>query len=232
MLSTIQSFFFPSSCLLCGIPNASALCRACNDELPWLTQACLQCGLPLPTAKNQLCGQCQHSRPAFNRTIALFHYNDMVKPLINSFKFQAQLSHGRLLSDLLRQKLSQYYHTNRLPETIIAMPLHYKRLRQRGFNQALELAKPIAKHWKIPLNYHCCQRIRATQQQSELSVQQRKHNVKQAFTVKSHLAGKHIAIIDDVITTGATMQACCLALKRAGVAQIDVWCIARTSVKN
>ncbi|MBL4647852.1 MAG: ComF family protein, partial [Gammaproteobacteria bacterium] len=98
--------------------------------------------------------------------------------------------------------------------------------------QALELARPLAKHFTIPIDYHSCQRVRATQRQSDMPAKERKSNVKNAFVINDKFAVKHVAVIDDVITTGHTMEECCRMLRKQQVEKIDLWCIARTTYEK
>lgn len=114
------------------------------------------------------------------------------------------------------------------PEVIIPVPLHKARLRERGYNQALELARPVAHILQIPIDKHCCQRVKNTQAQSLLRAKERKQNIRGAFVVAETLSYKHVAVIDDVITTGYTIREFCGKLRCAGVQRIDVWSCAKT----
>ncbi len=144
-------------------------------------------------------------------------------------KFQRQLSHARVLAHLIVHKInSSWYHHQCLPDVLLPVPLHQDRLRERGFNQALELAKPIAKACKMRLDVHGVARIKATPAQSGLSAKERRMNLLDAFQVLGDYQGKTVAIIDDVMTTGQTLSMLAGVLKKAGAIDVHVWCIART----
>jgi ComF family protein len=128
----------------------------------------------------------------------------------------------------LRHKIILSYHNQPLPSLIIPVPLHPKRLRERGFNQALEIAKPISKKLKIPIDKKSCYRIRHTAAQSGLSQSDRLKNLANAFEMKKPLIAKHIALIDDVMTTGQTLMELANLLYKNGVEKIDIWCCAKT----
>tara|TARA_R110000868_G_scaffold8205_9_gene42826 strand:+ start:3885 stop:4490 length:606 start_codon:yes stop_codon:yes gene_type:complete len=198
------------------------------QDLPWLEEACSRCALPLETPHNTVCGSCQQYPPPFDMTHTLFHYHDPINQLVSDFKFQKKLVNGKLFSDLLGLKLASHYKTEK-PDVIIPIPLHKTRLRERGFNQALELAKPIAKQLAIPLDYKSCVRVKATERQSDIPAKQRKGNVRNAFEVKDGFMPQYVAVVDDVITTGSTVKEFCKTLKQAGVERIDVWSVCRVS---
>jgi len=127
--------------------------------------------------------------------------------------------------------VGDWYHNRALPHVILPMPLHSTRLKERGFNQAVEIARPIVNHLRLPMDV-TSQRIRATAAQSSLAGSERVANVKNAFVVKENFRGCHVAILDDVITTGCTVTAFSLALKKAGAVKIDVWCCAKTLLES
>ncbi|MGB6976389.1 MAG: double zinc ribbon domain-containing protein [Gammaproteobacteria bacterium] len=228
----ILEWLLPYTCVFCGAPGHEKLdlCKDCSKELPWLEHACPRCAQPYSAYQTdvQLCGTCLKDPPPYDNTIATFIYQKPVDYLIGGLKFHSQLVYARLLSELLLQSLNQHYQPSNRPQMIIPMPLHKTRLRERGFNQAVELARPIAKLWGIPISLHDCQRIRATPAQLELPAKQRRKNVKNAFQVQKNFHFEHVAILDDVITTGSTVQELSLQLRRQGVKKIDVWCCAKT----
>ncbi|MCO5787306.1 amidophosphoribosyltransferase [Pseudomonas sp. G11-1] len=221
-------------CLLClgsaaGI--SECLCNGCLADLPWLGPACRQCALPLPLA-GQLCGQCQQRPPAFTQVITPFCYRFPLDSLIPAFKYNHQLTYGRLLARLLHQAVVHHYqeHSLALPDMLIPMPLHRARQAQRGYNQALELARPIARLLKLPLDRKTLVRQRSTAPQQGLDAQARRQNLQNAFACRhpERLAGKHIALIDDVVTTGTTINEASRTLLAAGAASVSIWCVART----
>lgn len=217
---------FKTSCILCSSISVNYFCETCYTDLPWNRNCCQHCALPLPE-NNELCGQCLQKKSYYDRVISPFIYSDPIDYLITHFKYQEQLAYGKVLSDLLLTKLNPYYQTHAKPEMIIPIPLHRQRLIERGFNQALELAKPIAKTLKIPVDYRCAARIRNTAKQSGLSIKERAANIRKAFAIEKQSIN-HVAVVDDVITTGHTMEEFCQVLRKAGITKIDVWCVART----
>ena len=226
----ILNWLLTNNCILCETPcpHEECLCEACCAELPFIQGGCPRCGLPIiPHAQPVLCGQCLRKPPAFDRTVALFAYQPPITDLITSLKFHQRLLYGKLLGELLARRLQRVYQAQALPECVIPVPLHTTRIRERGYNQALEIAKPIARRLGITIDKKCCVRRRATQAQSLMPAKMRLHNVKNAFAVRDSCY-RHVAIVDDVVTTGHTVDELSAQLKRAGVVKIDVWCIART----
>lgn len=227
-MKNLINYIVPRTCVLCKAPSKRDLdlCFACENDLPKIINACKQCGKSLPL--NQiLCGTCLKTPPPFQQTIALFHYQQPIDFLITALKFNHNLVYAKLLGQLMTAKLERHYCSNPKPEVIFPVPLHNDRLRERGYNQALELARPIASVLKIKIEKHSSKRIKNTSAQTLLSAQERQHNVKNAFITKEIFSYKHIAVIDDVITTGNTVAEFCTVLQRAGAGKIDVWCCAR-----
>jgi ComF family protein len=225
-----SNFLLRHSCLLCNEATQTTLtlCVQCLAQLPWLSQTCSRCALPLEgVILLTECGQCLQQQPPFQRTIALFEYKPPIDKLINDFKFHARLTSGHVLGKLLAKKIRVSYSGQALPELIIPIPLHTSRLRQRGYNQAVELARPIAHALQIPINRYDCQRTKSTLPQSKISALERRKNLRNAFYCPP-LTAQHVAIIDDVVTTTSTVREFAKMLQKAGVKKIDVWCIART----
>ena len=225
----IQDRLYPPTCLLCGDPGDSQrdLCAACAESLPYNHHACPRCGTPFPNRNASIdhaCGQCQKQPPAFDNTQALLIYENPAAHLIRALKFNAHYPCARLLGMLMADRLSNF---SGKPEQIIPVPLHPQRYHQRGFNQAIEIARPIARSLNIPLNLTCCKRVRNTTPQARLSAKERKQNLKNAFTVTQAPQANHIALLDDVVTTGSTVDELARALRRSGVERIDVWTCAR-----
>ncbi|MBS0358976.1 MAG: ComF family protein, partial [Proteobacteria bacterium] len=188
LLNVVYDTLFPRCCILCGDLSYCDrdLCLACEKDLPSLSNGCEQCALPLPTenTNSKLCAHCLKSPPPYHCTLSLFHYEKPIRRLISSLKFHNQLGYAKLFSSLLLEKISSHYqNTQQWPEAIIPVPLHPKRLRQRGFNQALEIAKPISKRLKIPLDISHCHRVLATAGQTTLPADLRPNNVYRAFKI-------------------------------------------------
>ena len=223
----IQSACYPSYCLLCdtSLEPETDICPGCLAELPFNRQACCQCGLPLSSNKNQVCGRCIRHPPPFTATQVPLRYEAPVNRLVGALKFRHQL---HLASPLGRLFCRQLPRNHPLPDIILPVPLHPQRLRERGFNQSLELARSVASGLGLPLVRQGCRRVIATPPQSGLDQRGRMKNLRKAFVADARVEGLHIALFDDVITTGATVTAVSQVLLRAGAKRIDVWALART----
>lgn len=221
--------FIGSSCVLCDTPirRKISLCEPCQADLPKITHACSICGIPLNNDSAIICGQCLKSPPAFDYCISLYHYETPIDYLISRLKFSQQLAYAEILGSLLTDHLLTMKNMEELPEVLLPVPLHKKRLIKRGFNQSLEIAKVISKELNIPISYQLIERDKATKAQSKLNIKQRKKNIKGCFTLKKMPDYQHIAIIDDVVTTGSTCNELANVLKVAGVKKVGVWSIAR-----
>lgn len=216
---------YPPTCQVCGGAGARGidLCLPCREELPWLGPCCNRCALPLPVAG--VCGQCQCHPPPFDAVLAPLRYQPPVDWLLQGLKFHGRLSAARLLGHLLGEALAA--RGTGLPDLIVPVPLHPARLAERGYNQALELARPLARQLGLPLAAGLCRRTRATDTQSLLPAAARRRNVRGAFTLTGPLPGSHVAIVDDVVTTGATVAELATTLRRAGATRVEVWAVAR-----
>ncbi len=222
-------------CVLCDakITMDISLCEACLHDLPRIKYSCYRCGLPLENKLEiTLCGQCQLSPPPIDYLISCLHYAYPVGYLISQLKFQYQLSHAKIFSQLLLTKLQTYYKQSAMPEVIIPIPLHKRRIRQRGFNQALEIARPIAKTLNIPLGTQLIQRIKYTQAQSLLNAKERRKNLRNSFAITESISAQHIVLLDDVVTTGATVYELASLLKKQGVKTVGIWSVARATHKT
>lgn len=222
----IQDWLFPPTCLLCGDTGTAGrdLCRPCAESLPLNHPACPRCARSLPFETDTPCGLCQRRQPAFDRSFALFRYEEPVRHLIKALKFHARYPCARLLGELMADALTGQED---LPKLIIPIPLHPSRYRHRGHNQSLEIARALSHRLHIPLELQSCIRAKATQPQTELKAKERLRNVRHAFAVVRPIAAEHVAILDDVITTGATVNELAKALRKAGVKRVDVWACAR-----
>lgn len=219
-------------CLLCdeAADGSTPICMACETDLPWLGDHCECCALPLPAA-GLTCGQCLNQPPAFERVIAPWTYSFPVDSLITRFKHSAKWPFGHLLAELLTQALQHRFDDDLpRPELLVPVPLGNRRLRQRGFNQAAMLARWISASLDIPCDERLLLRTQDTDAQQDLNAEARKKNLRNAFalTPKTSLKGRHLALVDDVLTTGATAQALARLLMDAGAARVDVYCLART----
>jgi ComF family protein len=226
------SRFWIARCLLCGSTDRTLdlLCGPCQAEFVTQPLACQQCALPLSQKEESLeeglvCGACQKSPPAHLSAYRFAAYEAPLDRLILQFKFQQNLAIGKKLGTLMAQDIVRRQLS--LPDILLPVPLHESRLKQRGYNQALELARPIAANLKIPLDVQSCRRLKATDEQVGLSAKSRKTNLKGAFAVKGNFQDMRVAIIDDVMTTGSTVHELSQQLINAGAKQVDVWVCAR-----
>jgi ComF family protein len=210
-------------CLVCGEAGAEGLdlCRHCRAELPWNQEACPRCALPLPAGSD--CPRCLLAAPPFGSAHAAFRYVFPIDRLLPRFKFHGDLASGALLATLLNWSLDPAQR----PQALLPVPLHRSRLRQRGYDQALELAKALAKETHLPLLDSRLRRCRRTQAQTELGAAARRQNVLGAFALApGPPLPAHVALVDDVLTTGATAGECAHLLLDAGVARVDLWVVA------
>ena len=227
-LNNLHARIYPPICILCGAPGAAdrELCGGCFHGLPWNRHACPRCAAPLPTeTRTLLCGSCLRAPPPWEAAACPLLYDWPLNQLIQRFKFNGDLAMGRLLGELLAQFLAAGDISR--PDLLVPVPLHAARLRERGFNQALELTRLVSQRLRLPLAHSLCVRVRDTAVQSQLRAAARRRNLRDAFRVTLPLHGVHVAVIDDVLTTGATVAALTGVLRAAGAARIQVWSLAR-----
>lgn len=227
-LDIIQYSLLPTSCILCGNKGMEDmdLCQPCHDAQIDIGSHCYCCAKQFENDNLNplLCGSCQKNPPAFDKTYAPYPHQGGIRYLINHCKFNGAYKNSRLLGMLLTDFLRK---NAQLPELIIPVPLHPKRYRQRGYNQTLEIAKIIAQQLSIPIDNSSCLRIKNTAHQVSLNPRQRHKNIKNAFQVLKVPKAEHIAILDDVMTTGATVNELAKALKATGIKQVDIWVCSR-----
>lgn len=221
-LHALLNAALPQDCLLCAMPDAGdLLCANCLADLPLLTpQHCPICALPTPGAA--ICGECLQHPPQFDATYATFAYGFPLDRLVQGFKYGHQLALAGLFARLM--------HRAGAPQAdlMIALPLSTQRLRERGFNQATEIAKPLARACNISLDLFGATRIIDTSAQTALPWKERRANVRHAFECALDLGGKSVVVIDDVMTTGATLDEFARVLKLQGAAHVSNWVLART----
>ena len=201
------------------------------------THQCLWCKLSI-TAEKTLCNACDLALPFYRDTPllpalddiqVLFRYEPPISHWITQFKFNGNLSFIRFFTQHWIKKIAAL---PRLPTRILPVPLHPKRLKMRGFNQALEIAKPIGKFFNIPIDTQSCIKIKGTSAQSELTRAMRVKNLKNAFALTRDLAGEHVVILDDVLTTGTTLSTIAELLRFSGVSKVSAWCCAKVVLTN
>jgi ComF family protein len=228
---SLINILIPRACLLCRTLTHEAhhLCVPCSKELPILSYSCQKCAQFLHASERRqlTCGQCLTNPPPFDIVFALFPYQPPLPKLVAGLKFEEQFSIAGFFSTMLSQTARQCWYANTpLPDLILPMPLHNKRLQERGYNQAAEIAKPAARRLNIPLDEGVL-RSKYTLPQSTLPAASRRQNTANAFTARRSYDGVHIAVVDDVMTTGHTVAAISRLLKRCGARRVDIWCCAR-----
>ncbi len=225
----VMHHVFKQHCLLCAslTNNQLSLCKACIDALPRAPHpSCPQCGLK---TLGEVCGKCLKEMPSYDRTTALFAYTFPFNVVLQQYKY----NHALYLSNTLAQLFIDHTLNHEI-DVIIPMPLHPKRLKERGFNQSVEVAKIIASRIGMRIDYDSCMRIKNTPPQASLPLKARLKNMRGAFSVNQalaakHIKGKRIAIIDDVITTGSTANELSLMLKKAGAKSVHCYAFARAT---
>ena len=213
-------------CLLCGAAcgHPSGICDGCQTDLPALRHACDLCALPLPAGANR-CPRCLRQPPVFTSALAAWHYAFPVGQLIHSFKYRGDRVAGRALARLAAERLAP---TAEPPDLLVPIPLHWWRYWRRGFNQAQLIADIFGHQWGIPVAPRLLRRVRAGEAQQQLKRSQRLRNLADSLVARGSLEGLHIGLVDDVITTGATLEAAARALIDAGAWRISTYALART----
>jgi len=235
LIQFLKSQFLPGQCCLCqqAADIKLSLCEKCFSELVHNTFYCAICATPLNSFQEQhktllQCGSCLQKNPYFDQVFSPYLYQHQMVQLIHQYKYHAKLFLARTLADIFIQQYSKYKKEKLTPEIIIPVPLHIKRLKQRGFNQSKELATYLSKQMDITIRDDIVTRVKLTHTQRGLSLKERKKNLKNAFVINnSTFEKKHVVIIDDVMTTGNTANEMAKVLKQAGVKRVDVWTIAR-----
>ena len=238
---------FPSRCVFCQQtvntrvtedPEANKnieICADCYRLLPHNRHCCIRCALPLAEEINDrvLCGRCIKKLPAFDYSYSLFRYQDDIVSLVHQLKFSEKISYARSIGEMLLTKCElNLLPEQERPDCLLPVALHASRLRQRGFNQSAEIARVLAKKLNIPIDYDTVIRQRSTVSQTGLNAQQRRKNIKGAFSVVKEVKYRHVLIIDDVVTTGSTVNELAKVLKENNVKRVGVLSIARAPVKG
>ena len=244
MLFNLLNSLLPRHCLFCleKTQNSTNLCTSCLKTLTLNSNCCQRCASPMeytPTQHKLLCGNCLSHQYFYDKVYSPYTYAYDIRYIITKLKYHKKIHLAKILAELFTQQApfsaaqdneeSQLYP---LPQLIIPMPMHTKRLRERGYNQALEISRFLASYYQLPLDYKYFVRTRYTQLQAGLAASERQKNVANAFTVKKPLNYNHIALVDDVMTTGSTVNEAAKILKKNGIKQVDVWTIARAGVKH
>jgi len=236
--ATLSFRLFPGRCILCQARSHRAvdLCSACEADLPRVHTPCQQCGLDLRARApglNRYCAPCLVNPPPFDRSFSAFNYAPPIRQLITEFKQHRQLVIGEVLCQLLaggyqQQLLARAQQTHSRPDLLLPMPLHPSRLKSRGFNQADLIAQVVSRQTGIPTDSRRCRRVKQTDDQKGLTAADRRANINGAFAVDTPLHGEYIVIVDDIMTTTATVSELTRSLRRAGAGTIEILTLART----
>ena len=238
LLGRLAATVFGGSCYICrGAASRGArgdgalvcplICAECERDLPGLPrERCPRCALP--TAGAQVCGRCLADPPEFDATVAAFAYAFPADVLVKALKFKSELALAPYLAGHLADELVRADQNAGAVDLIIAVPLHPQRLAERGYNQSVEIARTLSRSTGTPLATGGCERLRDTPAQAELPLDARTRNMRGAFACSLALAGRRVALVDDVMTTGATLDALAGAVKRAGAVSVENWVVART----
>jgi ComF family protein len=236
LLDRVAAALLPPRCLLCGTSGSTRardLCDGCEADLPWIEVACRRCGVPIPSAIGvdlaPGCPQCHGHAQPHRCCHAALHYEFPANELVAALKYKGALAHARVLGTLLAESLLRH-RLCRDVDLLVPMPLHTTRLMARGFNQSLEIARFTAGRLDVAVDGRALRRLRTTVPQVGLTRAARADNVRGAFAAEqARVVGRRVALIDDVVTTGATSEAAAHALLEAGATTIDVWCVARAA---
>ena len=233
LMDKLLSSLFPARCIFCQqtVRHDFMVCTDCYQSLPHNKSCCQRCALPLAEEMSTtvLCGRCIRKPPAFDYTCSPFRYEDDIIGLVHQLKFGEKISYARSIGEMLFQ---HYSTSDEKPDCLLPVALHKSRLRQRGFNQSIEISRVLAKKLAIPIEHTAIVRERSTSAQTGLNAKQRVKNIRGAFRVAGELNYKHVLIIDDVMTTGATVNELAKLLKKNNVERVGVLSIARAPMKG
>lgn len=235
-LQSGQYRLLPGLCVLCKAPSRRTLdlCQPCEAGLPWITSGCTICALPLEPSlaahPMTACGQCLTAPPLFDSCRAAFAYQEPITGMIRRFKHYHSFRDGWILGELLGRHLRQQLRGGNRPDLIVPVPAHWRRRWQRGYNQTELLARHVSQRLNIPMQRRLLRVNRHHPSQQGLGRAERRANLRDSFRVdeKAALDGLHIALLDDVVTTGATADELAQRLKYRGAMEVEVWSLART----
>jgi len=224
--SISQRLRLPSICVLCNQYHRDhvAVCSACLELLSPIGIACKYCALPLLDAEFLVCGHCCLKKPHYDRAIAAYHFEEPLRTLLHEFKYHEGLYLCSFFATLIMRSIPQDALKT---QCLIPIPMHPNRLRQRGFNQSAELVKQLSYRLKLPYDISHCKKTINTAPQASLTAKQRQRNLRHAFHAEP-LPYQHITLVDDLLTTGSTVNELANVLKQRGIERVDVWCCART----
>jgi ComF family protein len=223
MHAKLARLVFGGACFICRGAARETLCESCDADLPRLVQpVCPRCALESPSGA--VCGRCLAQPPHFDATLAALAYAFPGDALVHALKFRGELALAPFLGKLLLEKIASHGI-----DCVIPVPLSSQRLRERGYNQAVEIARHVG---RMKLEIDACARERDAPPQAGLDRDARRRNVRGAFRCRRSFAGERIALVDDVMTTGATLDELARALKAAGAASVVNWVVCRTAAET
>lgn len=226
VFSGLFRLLLPERCSLCRQVSPGPVCGDCRADLPWNHSACPRCARPQESGPGHVCATCAEAPPPFDSGWSAFRYQVPIDKAVQGLKYHAGFRSAQWLGQEMGRALAQ--RALPLPQVLLPVPLHAGRLRGRGYNQALELARAIGGVLDVEVDARGAARLRATADQIGKSAAERRRNVKGAFAVTAgRYDGKHIALVDDVMTTGSTLAELARACRKAGAARIEVWTAAR-----
>jgi len=230
MLRCIDDAIMPLRCVFCGIRSTAGeqhICEGCRGDLPWIANACGRCAQPVAFELPQgvHCAACQKRPPPFQSTVAPLRYEFPIDAALKALKFGRRLHYAPAFGELLIAEMQRFSVEI---DALLPVPLHWRRQAMRGFNQASEIARPLAKRYALPTILDVTRR-RATPFQSNLAAKERSKNLRHAFVARKSLDLQHVLIVDDVVTTGATTRFLAEELLRNGVTRVSVLAIARAT---
>lgn len=229
-LSGLGELLFPPRCVICGTyTDMGGLCGGCLAQVSFIgSPMCPKCGMPYPVEEgvDHLCGDCIKGGQHFSVARSVGIYKDNILEIVHRFKYGGKLPAGRLLGSLMAARAEDFFIIRQY-DVIIPVPLHRDRLRQRGFNQSLLLAREIAGNFDMPVEFETLIRVRDTGPQVNLGGDERRENVKGAFEAADSVKGKRVLLIDDVMTTGSTVRECARSLAGKGALEVAVYTAAR-----
>lgn len=228
MIDRVLDALLPALCPACdaNLNQPGGLCAKCLQSLRPLGHQCHRCALPLPALASSVCGHCQNDSTRPDYAWAGFDFNTNLRGMVHALKFHHKLVLAPLLGQQLAQRAPDHFPGSGF-DALIPAPLHISRLRERGFNQALELCRPLASSRELTIRTDLLTRCRPTPKQTRLNKHQRQANVRNAFRAHNEVKGMRVVIFDDVMTTGATIQAMTQTLRRAGAAEVAAATLAR-----
>jgi ComF family protein len=224
----VMARIFPPRCLLCLDPGqrpALDLCRDCEADLSLDLPACTGCAMPLPQPDTFLCGSCLQAPREFDAAFAAFLYQHPLDWLVRRMKYGGDIAAARVLGTLLGRRALAAHAIH--VQAIVPVPLHRTREARRGFNQSMEIARAASRELGLPVAYHAARRSRATAGQAGLDAASRRRNLRGAFELTGPLGFSRVAIVDDVLTTGSTVEELARVLKAGGADWVEVWAVAR-----